>query len=347
VANLLKVTDYELAASRRLPAGAGGVYAGGSGDETTLRENVSAFARWFLRPRVLVDVSQCSTATTVLGHDLAMPIVIAPVAFQRVAHPDGEVAMARAARASGTVMCLSTNATSTMEEVAEIGSLRWFQSYAFRDEGRTLELIAQAKDAGFSALVLTVDAPERGRRERDLRTSFEIPQHVVTPAHGMHVSPHDAHLQVNAALTWEGVERLVAGSGLPLILKGVMTAEDARLACEHGIAGLVVSNHGGRQLDGVLATVDALAEVAAAVDGRIDVLLDGGVRRGIDVVKALALGAQAVMVGRPPLWGLAVDGAAGATHVLELLRNELLLALKLAGCASPADVTRAHVTRLP
>jgi isopentenyl diphosphate isomerase/L-lactate dehydrogenase-like FMN-dependent dehydrogenase len=342
----LNVWDYERLAAERLDAGAHGYYAGGAGDELTLRDNVAAFQCWQLRPRVLVDVAGCTTATTVLGHDLALPVIVAPVAFQRVAHPDGEVGMARAARAAGTVMCLSTLATSTAEQVAETGAQRWFQLYVFRDEYVTADLVARARASGFTALVLTVDTPVVGRRERDHRTGFTIPSEITVASLGQGgVTPAEAFAQMSESVSWRDVERLAAEAGLPVIVKGVLTAEDARLACEHGAAGLVVSNHGGRQLDGVAATIDALPEVVEAVDGRIEVLLDGGVRRGTDVVKALALGARAVLAGRAPLWGLAVDGEAGARTVLELLREEILIALKLVGCSSPADVTRDRVQR--
>jgi isopentenyl diphosphate isomerase/L-lactate dehydrogenase-like FMN-dependent dehydrogenase len=342
---LLNVWDYEAEASKRLPPGAYGYYAGGAGDEVTLRDNVAAFGRLQLRPRVLVDVAGCTTATTVLGEELSMPLAIAPVAFQRVAHPDGEVGMARAARAVGTAMCLSTLSTSAPAEVAATGSLRWFQLYVFRDEGVTRELVALAREHGFTALVLTVDTPVLGRRERDFRTGFTIPPEVTVAAlGGGGMTPLEAFSLMSESVTWRDVERFASEAGLPVLVKGVLTAEDALLACEHGAAGVVVSNHGGRQLDGVAATIAALPEVVEAIDGRVEVLLDGGIRRGTDVVKALALGARAVLAGRAPLWGLAVDGEAGARHVLELLRDEIALALKLVGCPSPADVGAAHVS---
>ncbi len=341
---LLNVWDYERAAAERLDPGAHGYYAGGSGDELTLRDNVAAFQRWQLRPRVLVDVAGCTTETTVLGHELSMPLVIAPVAFQRVAHPDGEVGMARAARAAGTAVCLSTMATSTFDEVAATGAQRWFQLYVFRDRQMTADVVARARMSGFTALVLTVDTPVLARRERDDRSGFTIPPDVVIASLGRGgITPAEAFAQMSASVTWADVERFASEARLPVILKGVLTAEDARLACEHGAAGVVVSNHGGRQLDGVAATIDALPEVVEAVDGRLEVLLDGGVRRGGDVVKALALGASAVLAGRAPLWGLAVDGEAGAQAVLELLREEILSALRLVGSSSPADVTRDRV----
>jgi isopentenyl diphosphate isomerase/L-lactate dehydrogenase-like FMN-dependent dehydrogenase len=256
--------------------------------------------------------------------------------------------MARAAASVGTAMCLSTLATSAPADVAAAGSIRWFQLYVFRDEGVTRELVRQAVDAGFTALVLTVDTPVLGRRERDFRTGFTIPPEITVAALGQGgVTPLEAFSLMSQSVSWQDVERLASDTPLPVVVKGVLTHEDARLACEHGAAGLVVSNHGGRQLDGVAATIDALPEVVEAVDGRIDVLLDGGIRRGTDVVKALALGAQAVLAGRAPLWGLVCDGEAGARHVLELLRDEILLALKLVGCTSPAAVGRDRIARLP
>jgi isopentenyl diphosphate isomerase/L-lactate dehydrogenase-like FMN-dependent dehydrogenase len=265
-----------------------------------------------------------------------------------VLHPDGEVAMARAAAAAGTAMCLSTLATATWDEVGETGVARWFQLYVPRDPAVAAEVVAGAAEAGFTALVVTVDTPVLGSRERDHRTGFSI-DHLLGLewARNAKLTPRSAFDSMSAGVTWADVERFAALSGLPVVLKGILTAEDARLACDNGAAGIVVSNHGGRQLDGVAASIDALPEVAEAVDGRIEVLVDGGIRRGSDVVKALALGARAVMVGRAPIWGLAVDGEQGAAHVLELLRAELQLALQLSGCRSPAEVTRAHVARRP
>jgi isopentenyl diphosphate isomerase/L-lactate dehydrogenase-like FMN-dependent dehydrogenase len=344
----LNVWDYEKLAAERLDPGAYGYFAGGANDELTLRDNVEAYRRWQLRPRVLVDVADPSTATTVLGQEVALPVLVAPVAFQRVAHPAGEVGMARAAAAAGTVMCLSTFATSTLQEVADTGAQRWFQLYVSKDEGLAADLISKATASGFGAIVLTVDTPVLGRRERDQRTGFTIPPELTVAALGRgDVTPQIALHGMSASTTWADVERFASAARLPVVLKGVLTAEDARLACEHGAAAIVVSNHGGRQLDGVAATIDALPEVVEAVDGRIEVLVDGGIRRGTDVVKALALGARAVLAGRAPLWGLVIDGEAGATRILELLRVEIELALQLVGCCSPAEVTRAHVARRP
>ncbi len=341
---LLNCADFERLAEERLEPGAWGYYAGGAGDEVTLRDNVAAFQRWLLRPRVLVDVSEVSGATTVLGQEVSMPLLLAPTAFQRVAHPDGEVATARAAADLGTVMCLSTLATSTPAEVAAAGGPRWFQLYVFRDEGITRALVEQAREHGYGALVLTVDAPVVGRRERDFRTGFTVSHRVASLGEGG-VTPQEAFAAMSAAVTWKDVEAFAEMAELPVVVKGVLTAEDARLACEHGADALVVSNHGGRQLDGVAATLDALPEVVDAVEARIEVYIDGGVRRGGDVVKALALGARAAMIGRPVLWGLAVGGEGGVHRVLELFRAEIEQALALLGCATPAEVGRSHIAR--
>ena len=342
----LNVWDYERLAAERLEPGAHGYYAGGAGDEQTLRDNVEAYRRWVLRQRMLVDVEPCSTATTVLGQEVSMPLLVAPVAFQRVAHPDGEVATARAARDAGTIMCLSTLATSTPAEIADVGGPRWFQLYVFRDEGMTRELIAQARAGGYGALVLTIDAPVRGNRERDVRSTFAIPPDISVASIGRGgVTPQQVFEMISPSLTWHDLERIAGEAGMPLLVKGVLTAEDAVLACEHGAAGIVVSNHGGRQLDGVAATIDALPEVVEAVDGRVEVLVDGGIRRGSDVVKALALGARAALTGRAVLWGLAVNGEEGARHVLEIFRSEILNALQLLGCVSPVEVGRDRVGR--
>jgi isopentenyl diphosphate isomerase/L-lactate dehydrogenase-like FMN-dependent dehydrogenase len=334
VTDPVNVWDYERLAAGKLDPNAHAYFAGGAGDEVTLRDNLAAFERRKLRPRVLVDVRNVSTATTVLGTEVALPILIAPLALQRMAHPDGEIATARAAAAAGTIMCLSTASTTRPAEVASAApdATRWFQVYVFQDRSETEELVREAVDNGFSALVLTVDTPYLGRRERDLRIDFQIPEHL-TVVGDIFGGGFDA------ALSWRDLEWL-AGYKLPVVVKGILTAEDARLACEHGATAIVVSNHGGRQLDGVPATLDALEEVVEAVDGRVEVLLDGGVRRGTDVVKACALGATAVAVGRPVLWGLAAGGQQGVLAMLELLRAELRRTLILCGLGASADAGR-------
>lgn len=332
-----------------------GYFAGGAADEVTLRDNVSAWGRWRLRPRVLADVDAVGTAAEVLGGEVAMPILVAPVAYQRLVDPSGEVGMAGAAAAAGTVMCLSTLATARPSEVAAEAppGRRWFQLYCFKDRGVTKALMDEAIESGFEAIVVTVDAPPGGRRERDLRTGFKIPEGLGVPSvqaalgSDRAVTIEETFSLMDLALSWRDIESLASECSVPVLVKGVLTAEDGELAVEHGAAGVVVSNHGGRQLDCVLASADALPEVVDAVGGRASVLVDGGIRRGTDVAIALALGGDAVLVGRPALWGLAAGGEEGARRVLELLREELALALALCGCASPAALGRAHVQRAP
>jgi len=301
---------------------------------------------------VLVDVSEVTTRATVLGTEVELPILVAPVAFQLLAHPDGECGMARAAAAAGTVLCVSSLTSTRPGEVAEAapGGKRWMQVYLFRDRGVTRAMVEEAAGAGYEALLLTVDAPYAGRRERDLRAGFEVPAEIRAPAIESAVGHRslttaEVFELVDPSITWRDLERLCGEFELPVLVKGLITGEDAALAVEHGAAGVVVSNHGGRQLDSAPATIDALPEVVEAVAGRIPVLIDGGIRRGTDAAVALALGAEAVLVGRPALWGLAVDGEAGARRSLEILGDELRLALALLGAADPSALSEEHVQR--
>ena len=346
--------DFERTARERLTPQAYDYYVGGAGDEVTVRENRDAWARVALLPRVLVDVSARDLATTVLGRRVAFPVLLAPAAYQQLAHPDGECATARAAHALGTVMTLSTLSNASLEEVraASAGPL-WFQLYCYKDRGHTRDLVQRAEAAGYEAIVLTVDTPLLGRRERDVRNRFRLPNGMrignVRPG-GVDTLPDvpDSGLAhyfaelLSPAITWDDVRWLRATTRLPVVLKGVVRADDARRAADAGAAAVVVSNHGGRQLDGAVATARALpavAEAAAASATPLEVLVDGGVRRGADVVRALALGARAVMIGRPLLWGLAAAGEAGVRRVLELLRDETDLAMALCGCRNTAEVT--------
>jgi isopentenyl diphosphate isomerase/L-lactate dehydrogenase-like FMN-dependent dehydrogenase len=345
----VNVGDYEREAERLLDPGAFGYFAGGAGDERTLRDNVEAFSRWHLRPRVLVDVSEVTSETTVLGRPVSMPLLVAPTAFQRLAHPEGELATARAAATAGTVMCQSTLSSVMPGELAAAapGAELWFQLYWSSDRGFTTELLDRIAEAGFEAVVFTVDFPAAGRRERDLRAAFTLPEGLATPNIPDTLQRQDFHAAlgriVDTTLTWRDLEWLRESCALPVVLKGILSAEDALLAAEHGAAGVIVSNHGGRQLDGVAASLDALPEVVEAVGERVEVLMDGGIRRGTDALKALALGARAVLVGRPVIWGLAVGGEQGVVEVLELLRAEIELGLIHLGCRSPAEVARTHV----
>ena len=347
----INVPDYEALAEACCEPGYWGYLVGGAGDEVTLQDNLEAFRRRVLRPRMLVDVSEVTTRTIVIGHEIAMPLMVAPTSLQRVTHPDGEPALARAAAAARTVYCLSSlGSVRPAELAAELGeeTPRWFQLYWSRDRGFTRELLAEAAESGFGALVLTVDFPTAGLRERDLRSGFSLPADLPMPnlprtLVGTESFHHTLGEIVDTSLTWRDLEWLRAECTLPLVVKGILTAEDAALACEQGASALIVSNHGGRQLDGVSATLDALPEVVEEAGGNAEVYLDGGVRRGTDVAKALALGARAVLIGRPALWGLAAGGEEGARHVLELFRAEIELALLLLGCRTPDDVGSAHV----
>jgi isopentenyl diphosphate isomerase/L-lactate dehydrogenase-like FMN-dependent dehydrogenase len=335
---LVNVFDYERLAQARVAPAAWDYYASGSDDEVTLRANRAAFARLQLRPRVLRGVDHCDLTTTVLGTSVSMPILIAPTALQGMAHPEGECATARAAGMMGTLMGVSDSASRTLEDVAAAatGPL-WYQLYV-TDEVTTAERLQRATAAGYRAILLTVDAPRWGRKERALRSDFDLPPGITYANHASLATKRSI-----LPLTWERLAWLRSLTPLPLVLKGILTAEDAELAVQHGVEGIVVSNHGGRQLDGVPAAIEVLPEIVAAVAQRCEVYLDGGIRRGTDVLKALALGARAVLVGRPILWGLAVDGAAGVVGVLTLLRDEFEQAMALVGCADLAEITPALV----
>lgn len=339
--NLVNLHDYERVAAERISPGPLAYFTGGAGDEVTLRDNRAAFARQAIVPRVMRDVSTVETSTELFGRRWPTPIWIAPTALQRMAHADGELAVARAAAARNVTMAVSTSASTDIAEIAAVGGPRWFQVYLLADPGARRALVERAVDNGYEALVLTVDLARIGRRERDLRIGFRIPEGVEIPnvALAAGVSPAEvASVAFTDRLTWADLEWL-AGFGLPVIVKGILHPDDARLAIEHGAAGIGVSNHGGRQLDAAIASLDALPAIVDAVDGRVPILLDGGVRRGTDVLTSLALGATAVGIGRPIIWGLAVDGEAGVGSVLDLLTAELVNAMALAGAASIADVT--------
>jgi 4-hydroxymandelate oxidase len=347
----LSVDDFEAEARERLPQLVYDYYAGGAGDEWTLRENRRAFERWVLRPRFLVDCSNVDLRTTVLGQEVAFPVMVAPTAFHRLAHPDGELATARGAASAATLMIVSTISTTSMEDVAAIEGPKWFQLYMHKDRDLTAGLVKRANERGYSAIVLTVDTPLLGRRLRDERNDFTLPPGIglanlegipLPDLPGSNLFRYFAD-QLEIAMTWEDVAWLRSLSSLPVLLKGLLTAEDARMAVEAGVEGIIVSNHGGRQLDGAPASLDALPEVVEAVEGSAEVYVDGGVRRGSDVLKALGLGARAVMVGRPVLWGLAANGEAGVGQVLLMLKEELALAMTLAGRRTIADIDRSLV----
>lgn len=351
IASTVNLSEIEKIAQECLSPAARDYYASGANDEITLRRNREAFERISLWYRVLVDVARRDTSTTVLGEPLSLPLLVAPTAFHKLANEEGEAATARAASATGTVMVNSTLSNTAVEDVVAAASGPvWFQLYVYRDREATRALVERAEAAGCSALVLTVDAPLLGQRERDVRNRFRLPDDLRVEnmfATAMESMPEEhsgsglaAYFAtlLDPSLTWKDVEWLRSITKLPVVIKGIVRPDDAHRAVDHGADAVVVSNHGARQLDTSPATIDALPGVVDAVDGRIEVLLDGGVRRGTDIIKALALGARAVLIGRPVLWGLAAGGEPGVRHVLQLLKDELDLALALSGCPTVHDI---------
>ena len=354
----LNIAEFEVAAKALLTQMAFDYIAGGSGDQVTLAANREAFARWRIIPRVLTGVLDPVISTTVLGQPLNLPVMLAPVGFHRLAHTDGETATARAARDAGTILVSSTASTYSLEEVAPQAGTWWFQIYVFRDREITRHVVQRAEHAGASALVVTVDTPLVGRREADLRNRFALPDGVTWANFAgsdyafMHdVAEHGSSLAAyisssfESALRWTDVEWLTSITDLPIVLKGILHPADARHAVEHGARSIIVSNHGGRQLDGAIASLDALPGIVEAAGSDVEVLLDGGVRRGTDVIKALALGARAVLIGRPYIWGLAVGGANGVLAVLDLLSAELKLDLALCGVPSVREIDSSLLAR--
>ncbi|XP_041633798.1 hydroxyacid oxidase 1 [Cheilinus undulatus] len=359
------VSDFEEEARKVLPKAVYDYYCSGADQQRTLADNVAAFSRWYLAPRILRDVSKVDLSVSVLGQKLSMPVCVAATAMQRMAHPEGETATARACQTVGTGMMLSSWATSTIEEVMSAmttqngGAVLWLQLYIYKDRELTLSLIRRAEAAGYQAIFVTVDTPYLGRRWDDMRNRFKLPAHLsmsnfstASLAFSEGDYGNDSGLAVYVAkaidpsLCWDDISWLKKQTNLPVIVKGVLTGEDAIQAVSYGVDGVLVSNHGARQLDGVPATLDVLEEVVKAVQGRCDVFLDGGVRRGTDVLKAIALGAKAVFIGRPVLWGLACQGEQGVIQLLELLKEELRLAMALSGCRSLSEVSRSRVRKV-
>jgi 4-hydroxymandelate oxidase len=333
----INLFDYEVLAQQHLEPAVWDHYQGGSNDEVTLRACRTAFGQVWLRPRALIDVSACDLRTTVLKTPVSMPILVAPTGGQGLAHPEGELATVRGAGVAGALMVVATFSSRNLEEVAEHASGPcWFQLY-IRSRPQTQHLIRRAEAAGYQAIVLTVDSPRPARCERDLRNGFNgfpIGNYIDEAAFFDQEANGTEKVLRQDTLSWEVLDWLHSITSLPIILKGILTAEDAQLAVERGVAGIIVSNHGGRRLDSAIPSLEALPEVVEAVAGRCEVYMDGGIRRGTDVLKALALGAHAVLIGRPILWGLAVRGQEGVTHVLSILRQELECAMALAGCPS-------------
>ncbi|XP_074268245.1 peroxisomal (S)-2-hydroxyacid oxidase GLO4-like [Silene latifolia] len=349
----VNVNEFQELARRALPKMYYDFFVGAAEDEHTLRENVKAFSRIMIRPRILIDVSRIDLSTSILGYNISSPIMIAPTSYHKLAHPQGEIATAKAAAAHKTIMVLSFSSTSSLEEVSSCcDAVRFFQLYVFKDRKLTTWLIQRAERSGYKAIVLTVDTPKLGRREADIKNKMIAPQlknlegfmstEVVTDKGS---GPEAfANSTFDASLSWKDIDWLRSVTKLPILVKGILTNEDATKAVEMGVDGIIVSNHGARQLNYAPATISVLQEVVHAVGGKIPVLFDGGVRRGTDVFKALALGAQAVLIGRPIIFGLAAKGENGVKSVLGMLKDELELTMALAGCTSIKDITRAHVT---
>jgi 4-hydroxymandelate oxidase len=352
LAGLIALREFEAPARARMDPAAVDYVAGGAWDELTLAENEAAWRRYRIRPRVLVDVGAVDPSTTLLGASASMPVAIAPMAAHANAHPDAEAATALAAAAAGVPFTVSTMSSRSLEEVAAAapGGTYWFQLYTQADPGRSRALVERAAAAGYQAILVTVDLPRLGYRERDRRNGYDLPtlgnfDDGRRPDHRPELDGFSRLETVGHTLTWADIATIRSWTTLPLVLKGVLTAEDAVIALDHGVDGLVVSNHGARQLDRVAAGIDALPAIATAVDGRVELLVDGGVRRGLDVVIALAEGASGVLVGKPMLWALAAGGAAGVGRALAILREELEIAFALTGVQRPSDIRPEHVER--
>jgi 4-hydroxymandelate oxidase len=349
LAAIVSLHEFEAPGRARMAGPAWDYVAGGSWDEITLAENDAAWREFRFVPRVLTDIRTVDVSGAFLGRPSALPVAIAPMAVMAMAHPDGEGAVVRAAVAAGIPVCVSTSASTSIEGVAESapGADLLFQLYLTRDLEYTRSLVERAAGAGYRAIVLTIDLPVLGYRERDRRTGFELPsmpnvEPAAGAARGRYAGLED---QRAMGLTWADIETIRSWSPLPLVLKGILAPEDARLAVEHGVDGIVVSNHGARQLDRSLATAHALPDIVSAVDGRLEVWVDGGIRRGLDVAIALALGATGVLLGRPIYWALAAGGQPGVERALAILREELELILPLLGCTSIAELKRGLVLR--
>lgn len=361
----LNTFDYEHNAKEVLSQTTWDYYSSGAWSELTLKDNLAAFERFKLRPRVLVDVSHRNLQTSILGQPIEFPVLIAPTAFHCLAHPEGELASAKAANHAGTMMILSTLSTKSIEEVSQVRTAlnpnigQIFQLYVHRDRELTRSLVERAYTAGFCAICLTVDTPMLGKRERDSRNQFTLPPELELAnfrgtklALDGDIQQTESGLftyvqqQISPAITWADLDWLASISPLPIMVKGILRGDDAIRAIEHGAKAIVVSNHGGRQLDGAISTLDALEEVVNAVDGRCEVLVDGGIRRGVDILKALSLGAKAVLIGRPVLWGLSIAGSEGVAHVLAIFKEELDLAMALSGCACLDDINRTLCTKI-
>ncbi|PVZ96909.1 hypothetical protein BB558_007163 [Smittium angustum] len=372
MSKIASLSDIEKLAFQKLDKNALDYYASGAQDEITHYDNKKAFDRYQIRPRFLRDVSKVDMSTEIFGEKFSSPIFVAASAMQKMAHPIGEVGSARSACKHGVCYSLSTVSTTSLEEVSESvqslvaeghKSVRWFQLYVYKEKEKTIALIRRAERAGFTAILITVDTPFTGRRLANIRNAFKMPTHLKLANFeaeedgnsekeecGNDDSTWPPKLvagQLDPGLSWEDIKWIKSQTHLPVLVKGILTHEDAKIALDSGMDGIVVSNHGGRQLDSVSATIDALAEVVSGCENKIPVLMDGGVMRGTDVFKAIALGAKAVFVGRPVLWSLAHDGENGVDLMLDILSEEFRMAMALSGCTSIKDINRNYIQLSP
>ncbi|MBI3405248.1 MAG: alpha-hydroxy-acid oxidizing protein [Acidobacteria bacterium] len=350
----VNVPEFENFARQRLSKMAFDYVAGAAGDEITLRRNRESFSSIRLKPRVLRDVDKLDTRTEVFGQSLDLPILLAPAAYHKLMHPEGELATVRGANAANATMTVSSFATTSIEDMAKVSTNRlWFQLYVQRDRKFTRDLVQRAEAAGCKALVITVDTPVLGARDREAREKFHLPDGMQREnlkslgermSRAEHINETSVYSEIlDPTLTWEGIDWIHSFAKVPIILKGILSPEDAKLGVQHGAAGILVSNHGARNLDTAPSTIEALPGVIEAVAGKIPVLMDGGVRRGTDVVKAIALGAKAVLIGRPYMWGLAYAGSQGVEQVVTILRNELKMAMALCGISNIAGINRSVI----
>jgi len=351
LAQPINLFEFEAAARELLPKEEYDYIAGGATDEISVDRNRRAYASWAFRPRVLRDVSKLDLSTTILGTRVELPVLIAPCGGHKRAHPEGELATYRAAASCGTVLAVSANANTSFEDLAKAanGTL-WVQLYPFRDKAMTQDWLDRAKANGYKAIVVTLDSQWPPKRERNIRNRYQRNRGANYPAGGEHPDaprPAGSGAGSDPAATWKDLEWIKAATNLPVVAKGVMTGEDVELCAEAGADGVIVSNHGGRHLDNTLATVEVLSEAVAAAKGKIEILLDGGVRRGADVVKAIALGAKAVFIGRPLFWGLAVGGEQGVVRVLNLLREEIEITMAKCGRPTIASIDSSAVVKAP
>lgn len=351
VRKFFDIKEIEVSALHHLSSDVYDFFSGGAGDEDTLHQNIVSFDKIKVLPRVLRNVESRSLATIVLGNEIAFPLLIAPMAFQKLAHPDGEIAVAKGAHEANVLMTLSTLSTSSFEQVKCVGQMPiWFQLYIYKDREITKNLIQQAEQCGFNGLVLTVDAPLYGKRKREIVNPLRLTKQIqldnlqkagldLNAIDLPQLAPYLASL-LDPSITWKDIEWIRSISSLPIILKGVMNPRDVEIAHEYNIDALIISNHGGRQFDSALSAIEALLAISEVNAGKTELILDGGIRRGSDILKAIALGAKAVMVGRPILWGLAAGGVEGVTRVLSILKSELDMAMALCGCKSIEEVNK-------